>query len=321
MTYTVVVTDHDFGDLSIEHAVLGDVAEIVALTDDIGERDADAVKAFRTADAIINLRSVIDANAITTMENARVIAQYGIGVDNIDVAAAADCNIPVTNVPEYCHEEVATHALTMLLALARSIPSYDRSVGRGEWSRAVGTPVHRFSTRTVGVVGYGTIGREIGDRAAALGADVVASDPFLSKADLADDPADLVAFEELLERSDFVTIHSPLTDDTRGLFDAEAFCRMKDSASLINVARGPIIDSDALLNALNTGAIAAAGLDVFPDEPPPMDDPLCDHNRVITTPHVAWYSEESNEERRRTTAKIVETVLSGGEPWNVVNGV
>jgi D-3-phosphoglycerate dehydrogenase len=255
------------------------------------------------------------------MDDVQVIARYGIGVDNVDVDAAAARDVPVTNVPEYCLEEVATHALTLLLALARSVPQYDRSVAAGDWDRGVGAPVHRFSTGTVGVVGYGAIGREVGARAAALGADVVASDPFLSGADLADDPADLVSFDALLDRADFVTVHSPLTDDTRGMFDADALDRMKSSAYLVNVARGPIVDGDALRDALDAGDIAGAGLDVFPDEPPADDDPLRDHDRVVATPHVAWYSEEANEERRRTVARIVESVLTGGDPWNVVNDV
>jgi D-3-phosphoglycerate dehydrogenase len=321
MTHTVVVTDHDFEDLSVERSVLGDRAEIVELADDVGDTADNAANTFAAADAVVNLRYEIDADDIEAMDDVRVIARYGIGVDNVDVDAAAARDIPVTNVPDYCLEEVSTHAIALLLSMARSVPRYDRSVARGEWDRNVGTPIRRFSTQTVGVVGYGAIGREVGARAAALGADVLASDPFLSADDLADDPAELVAFEDLLERADFVTVHSPLTDDTRGLFDAEAFARMKDSARLVNVARGPIVDGDALLAALNAGEIAGAGLDVFPDEPPAADAPLRDHDRVVATPHVAWYSEEANEERRRTVAEIVASVLSGDEPRNVVNGV
>lgn len=170
-----------------------------------------------------------------------------------------------------------------------------------------------------GVVGYGAIGRAVGERAAALGADVLASDPFLSAADLADDPAELVPFEELLARSGFVTVHSPLIDGTWNLLDAGAFARMRESASLVNVARGPIVDTDALCAALDRGEIAGAGLDVFPDEPLATEDPLRDHPRVTTTPHVAWYSEEANEERRRT--EIARNTLGDDEPWTVVNGV
>ena len=319
-THTVVVTDHDFADLSIERAGLDGLADVVALPGGVGEAD-DAHDRLATADAVITLRYEIDETVVAALEECRIIARYGIGVDNVAVDAAAGRGIPVTNVPDYCEEEVATHALALVLALARSLASYDADIAAGGWSRGAGAAIHRFSTRTVGVVGYGAIGRAVGERAAALGADVLASDPFLSAADLADDPAELVPFEELLARSGFVTVHSPLTDGTRNLFDADAFARMRESASLVNVARGPIVDTDALCAALDRGEIAGAGLDVFPDEPPARENPLRDHPRVITTPHVAWYSEEANEERRRTVTEIVRSTLDGDEPWNVVNGV
>jgi len=317
--YTVVVTDHDFTDLSIEREELGDIADVVELTSAVGETVEDAHETLAGADAVITLRYDLDADDIAALSECRVIARYGIGVDNIAVEAASGRGLPVTNVPDYCIEEVSTHALTMCLALARGLPVYGDSVAAGEWNRETSAPIHRFSTRTVGVVGYGAIGRAVGERVAALGADVLASDPFLDDGDVADDPATLVAFETLLERSDFVTIHSPLTPETRGMFDADVFARMRDDASLVNVARGPVVDEAALLDALDSGALAGAGLDVFPEEPPPVDHPLRDHPDVLTTPHVAWYSEEANEQRRETVVDIVRTTLEGAEPYNVVN--
>ena len=313
MTGLVVVTDHDFPDLSIERSILGDVARVVELDDERSE--------LAEADAVLNLRAEVDADAIARMGRCRVIARYGVGVDNVDVEAAADRGIPVTNVPDYCREEVATHALSLALSLLCGLKRYDDSVAAGDWDRGVAVPIHRFSTRTVGVVGYGAIGRAVGARVDALGADVVASDPFLDPADVADDPAELVAFESLLDRADVVSVHSPLTEDTRGMFNAGAFDRMQSSAVLVNVARGAIVDDDALFDALESGAIAGAGLDVFPAEPPRGDHPLRNHPLVVTTPHVAWYSEEANAERRRRTAEIVRSVLTGGKPDNVVNGV
>jgi D-3-phosphoglycerate dehydrogenase len=317
--YTVVVTDHDFADLSIERDGLEDIAEVIELTSDVGTDVDDAHETLARADAIINLRYDLDAEAIEALADCRVISRYGIGVDNIDVEAAADRGIPVTNVPDYCLEEVSVHALTMYLALARGLKRYDADVADGGWDRDVATPIHRLSTQTVGVVGYGAIGRAVGERADALGADVVASDPFLTDEDVADDPATLLEFEAVLEQSDFVTVHSPLVPETRGMFDADAFARMDEDAYFVNVARGPIVDGDALVDALDAGEIAGAGLDVFPEEPPAEDDPLRDHPKVITTPHVAWYSEEANDQRRRTVTDIVRTVLDGGEARNVVN--
>lgn len=317
--HTVVVTDHDFADLSIERDVLDGVAEVVALADDVGTGPDDADERLAGADAVLNLRYELDADTVAAMERCQVVARYGIGVDNVAVEAATERGIPVTNVPGYCTEEVATHALSLLLALVRGLKRYDASVTAGDWDRGAAVPIARFSELTVGVVGYGDIGRAVGERVAALGANVVASDPFLDADDVAEDPAELVEFEALLSDSDAVTVHSPLTDGTRGLFDADAIARMPDSAVLVNVARGPIVDDDAVAAALDAGELAGAGLDVFPEEPPASDNPLRDHPRVVTTPHVAWYSEEANDERRRRAAESVRVVLTGGEPDNVVN--
>jgi len=318
---TVVVTDHDFTDLSIEREGLADVAEVVELTSDVGEEAVDAHDRLSEADAVINLRYDLDADAIAALDACQVISRYGIGVDNIAVDAATERGIPVTNVPDYCLEEVSVHALTLFLALARGLKPYDADVADGGWDRDAATPIHRLSTRKVGIVGYGAIGRAVGERAAALGADVVASDPFLTPDDVSDDPATLVEFADLLEQSDFVTVHSPLTPDTRDLFDADAFARMNEDAYFVNVARGPIVDADALLAAVDDDEIAGAGVDVFPTEPPTADDPLRDHPKVITTPHVAWYSEEANDQRRETVTAIVRSALTAGAPENVVNDV
>ena len=318
--YTVVITDHDFESLDIECDVLGDIADVIALSNEPGNVALNT-SLLADADAVINLRADLDAAAIDALDRCRIIARYGIGVDNVDVDAANRRGIYVTNVPDYCIEEVSTHAVALILTMVRGIPAYDRSVEAGEWDRAVRTPIHRFSTRTVGVVGFGAIGRAVGERVAALGADVLASDPFLEPEDVADSPADLIAFEELLERSDYVTVHSPLTDETRGMFDEAAFDQMRSEAGLVNVARGPIVDADALLSALEQGKIAGAGLDVFPEEPPAADDPLRSHENVVATPHVGWYSEEANDERRRTAAEAVRTALAGERPDHVVSDV
>lgn len=317
--YTVVVTDHDFEDLHVERDVLGDIANVVELADDVGGDVENAADRIADADAVLNLRHTIDAETVASLTDCRLIARYGIGVDNVAVDTAAEHDIPVTNVPDYCLEEVATHALALLLALSRGVTRYDDSVADGQWDRDAATPLHRLSMQTVGIVGFGAIGRAVADRLAGFGVETVASDPFLDPEDV--DSVDLVDFETLLERSDYVTIHSPLTDGTRGMFDDEAFARMKPSASLINVARGPIVDGDALRRALDAGEIAGAGLDVFPSEPPAADDPLRDHERVVTTPHVGWYSEEANAERRRSAAENVRAALEGEAIENVVNGV
>ncbi|WIV67025.1 C-terminal binding protein [Natrialbaceae archaeon AArc-T1-2] len=314
--YLVVVTDHDFDDLSIERDVLDGIAEVQPLAEDVGDVTRDLPAG---TDGILTLRAELDRSTITDLDACRIIARYGIGVDNVNVDAAGERGIYVTNVPEYCLEEVATHALGMAISLTRSLPQYDRSVAAGEWDRDVGAPVRRFSTQTVGVVGFGAIGRAFGERAAALGADIVASDPYVDDDAVVEYDVELLEFEELLEHADVVSVHSPLTDSTRGMFDEEAFDRMRDSAYLINASRGPIVDRAALVDALDAGEISGAGLDVFPEEPPAVDDPLRDHDAVLSTPHVGWYSEEANAERRRTAARCVRRALEGQRPPNLVN--
>jgi D-3-phosphoglycerate dehydrogenase len=317
--YTVVVTDHDFGNLSIEKSILEDIAVVHDCSRDVGA-EIDTTDLDK-ADAVLNLRTPLSAEHIAQLENCRVIARYGIGVDNVDVSAAADMDIPVTNVTNYCIEEVATHALALALNLLRGVKRYNASVAAGEWNRDTVETLRRVSELTVGIVGYGSIGQAVGQRVASLDATVVASDPFLEPANVSDDPATLVEFEELLSRADIVTIHSPLTDDTRDLFDREVFERMQEGAFLVNVARGPIVQMDALQEALATNVLAGAALDVFPEEPPAANHPLRDHPRVITTPHIAWYSEEANDERRQTAAEIVRAALMDDMIPNIVNEV
>ena len=318
---TVVVSDHDFEDLSIERNVLEGVADVRDAGGYLDGAGRDIADELADADGVLNLRSDVNGQLLDRMDDCRIVARYGIGVDNVDVEAATKRGIYVTNVPDYCQEEVATHALSLLLSLYRGITRYDASVADGEWDRDVVTPIHRLSTQTLGVVGFGATGRAVADRAMALGFDVVTSDPFVDEATAANHGAELVPFEDVLERADAVTIHSPLTDDTRGMVDAAAFERMKSSAVLVNVARGPVVEGDALRGALDAGRIAGAGLDVFPDEPPAEDDPLRDHERVVATPHVAWYSEEANAERRRAAAENVRAVLNGERPENAVNDI
>lgn len=314
---TVVVTDHDFETLAIEGEILGEVATVRDLS---GASRAEFDAAVAGADGVLNLRRPLSGDRIARMEECRIIARYGIGVDNVDLDAAADLGAYVTNVPGYCVEEVAVHAFALLLGVARGIVAYDDSIATGGWDRDVAAPIHRLSTRTVGLVGLGDVGRVLARRLDAFDVDVLASDPFLAEEDVADEPATLTTFDELLAEADYVSVHAPLTDDTRGLFDGDAFASMKPTASLVNVSRGPIVDEDALVAALDDGEIAAAALDVFDPEPPPADSALRDHPQVVTTPHVAWYSEEANAERRRCAAECVRAALVGDEPEHVVVG-
>jgi len=320
--YSVVVTDHDFESLDVEREVLGDVAEVIELKGTVG---ADAGTSLEdellAADAVLNLRRPLEADDLERMADCRIVARYGTGVDNVDLEAATAAGIPVTKVPDYCQEEVATHALSLSLALLRGLKPFDDSVASGRWQRDDGPRIRRLSAQTVGVVGFGAIGRAVADRFRALDATVVASDPYVEPEEAAEHGVELLDFENVLDRADLLTVHSPLTSATRELIDADALDRLDDDAYLINVARGPIVDASALRDALESGSIAGAGLDVFPEEPPAQDDPLRDHPDVITTPHVAWYSEEANAERRRRAAENVRRALTGESLENVVNDV
>lgn len=309
--YTVVATDQNYGEFGVEREILGDLAEIRLLEED-GVSLADA-------DALINHVDVVSAADIAELEDCRVIARYGIGVDNIDVGAATEQGIYVANVPDYCLEEVPTHAVALILALNRQLKQYDAGIAAGEWKTDRAAEIHRFSEETVSVVGFGKLGRGVGDRAAALGATVLAADPYLEPGNLTDHDAELVPFEEAVDRADYLSVHPPLTSETEGLIDADVLARMKETASLVNVARGPVVDETALVEALDAGEIAGAGIDVFEEEPPAPDSPLRDHPRVVATPHQAWYSEESKRECREGVARAIRQALEGERPETAVN--
>jgi D-3-phosphoglycerate dehydrogenase len=326
--HTVVVTDHFFEDLSVERDLLSGLADVEELADEPSARR----RQLATAEALLVSQFEVDADVLAGLDDCRVVSRYGIGVDNVDLGAAADRGIHVANAPTYGIEEVAVHTVALLLNLARRIKPTDAAVGSGGWrdappvfrrgdGTAVDLPIHRFSTETVGFVGFGNIGRAVADRLVGFDADLLVADPYLEPADVADYGADLVEFDEVIDRSDYLTIHSPLTEETRGRFDAETFGRMKETARLVNCARGPIVDTDALVEAVDGGAIQAAALDVFDVEPLPADHPVRNHERVITTPHLAYYSEESDEHRRRQAVENVRAVLRGEPPAYPVTDV
>lgn len=246
----------------------------------------------------------------------RVVARSGVGVDNVDLSAAETHGVVVVNAPDYCREEVATHALALLLSAWRKLRPYDTSVRAGEWSRDAGTPVERLSGATLGLVAFGAIARELVGLVEGFDLDVLAYDPHVDDATIREGGAEPVSFETLLGESDLVSVHAPLSAETEGLIDDAAFRRMRSGAVLVNVGRGGVIDEDALARALASGQIAGAGLDVLADEPPATLP--ADHPNLVVTPHVAWYSEGAIEDVARTLATDVARVLRGEEPENPV---
>ncbi|MBZ6497074.1 C-terminal binding protein [Natrinema longum] len=317
MEYQVVFTDHTFETLDIERDILEEVGADVI--------DGEAVDGplddhLEGADAAIVMYETIDADRMDRMPDCRIVSRTGIGVDNVDLDAATERGIHVTNVPDYCIPEVSDHTMALLLALERKVVDYDRRVKAGEWDVTAGRTMHRLSGQTLGLVAFGDIARAVCRKATAFGMDVVTFDPYLGQDDVADTNATLVEdLETLLERSDAVSVHTPLTPETEGMIGTAEFARMKESAFVINPARGGIIDEAALTDAVEAGEIAGAALDVLTDEPPEPDGQLMELDQVLLTPHAAWNSAESVVELREKAAWNVRTTLEGGVSEYLVN--
>jgi D-3-phosphoglycerate dehydrogenase len=282
--------------------------------------DPDALRAAAAGvDAlIVDASTPVTREILRDLDALRVVGRAGIGFDNIDVRAADEEDVVVVNVPDYCIEEVSTHAFALLLACLRRLGTYDRSIRRGEWDWAVGRPIERLAGSTVGLFAFGKIARRFAAKLRGFDVDVVAHDPHVSDYRMADLGVERVDFEGLLSRSDVLSVHAPLTDETRGTFDASAYEQSPDAAIFVNTARGPIVDADALLAALDAGTVDSAGLDVRETEPP-GDSPLHDREGVVLSPHVAWYSEQSQVDLGATVARDVDRVLDGEPPRNRVD--
>lgn len=317
MSHRVVVSDTKVMDAETRTAVLSAVdatVETTAATEPSAVADAVA-----DADAlIVDAGTQVTADVIDAADSLSVVGRAGIGLDNIDVRAAADAGVTVVNVPDYSIEEVSTHAFALVLACLRKIPRYHGSVTRGEWEWSVGQPMHRLAGSTVGLVAFGKLASRFARKLQGFDVDVVAYDPYVPEYRMRDLGVRSVTFETLLSSSDVVSLHAPLTDETRGMVDADALDRMADDALLINTARGGLVDETALYEALVNDALGGAGLDVRESEPP-GDSPLHDLDSVVCTPHVAWYSEESRMELTETVARDVVRVLRGEDPENPVD--
>ncbi len=314
----VAVTDHVFPNLDVERALLAEAG--YELRYDGDARTPEEVRA-RTAGAagVLNCYAPMPAEVIRSLEGCRVIARYGIGLDTIDLPEATARGIVVTNVPDYCIDEVSDHALSLILTLARGITRLDAAVRQGAWSPTEAKPLHRIRGRTLGLVGFGRIARRLAEKAAAIGYRVVATDPFVPAEAMAQAGVESRSLEDLLSEADVVSLHAPLTEDNRHLIGAAELGRMRPGAILVNTSRGPLVDTAAVLEALVGGPLGGVGLDVLETEPPAPDDPLIHRNDVVITPHAAFYSEESIAELQRKAAEQVVVALSGARPPYAVN--
>jgi D-3-phosphoglycerate dehydrogenase len=312
----VVLTDYVWESLDIERNTLDGIAELVALQT---RRPDEFLAEAADCDALLNTYAgPITGETLARMPRCKIIARYGIGVDTIDLDAATAAGIIVTNNPTYCIEEVADHTLALLLACARKVAFYDRMVRAGRWELPPGKPMFRLASRTLGLVGFGNIARAVAGRAAAFGMRVLYCDPFVRAGQFAV-PGEKRELDELLGQADFVSVHPPLVPETRGLMSDAAFARMKPTAFLINCARGPIVDTPALVRALDAGRIAGCALDTTDPEPLPDPHPLRGRENVIITPHAAWYSEQAMVGLQAGAPGEVRRVLTGEWPANVVN--
>lgn len=314
MTPRVLVTDHPGEDLEVERRVLAEVGAelVVALSGD----ETHLASLARDADAILTCFAQVTAPVLAAAERCLTVARTGVGVDNIDVGTATERGMIVSNVPEYCTDEVADHALALILALNRRIVPLARGTAAGQWNRH-GAPVPgRLRGQVLGLVGLGAIGRALVPRARALGLEVVT----LRRQGAASTGVRVVeSLEELLRVSDIVSLHVPQTENTRGMIGARELALMKPTALLVNTARGGLVDTEALLSALERGELAGAGLDVTEPEPLPADHPLRTLDQVVLTPHTAFASDGSLAELSRKAAENVAQVLRGAVPPDVVN--
>jgi D-3-phosphoglycerate dehydrogenase len=274
----------------------------------------DILAVARDADAILVTYAKLPGDLLRQLTRCKAIGRFGLGVDNIDIPAATACGITVTYVPDYCLHEVSDHAMALLLALARKIPMSDRLVQAGRWEMPAVVPIRRLHGQVLGLVGFGNIPRALAPKAKAFGMRVVTHDPYVSRDVLTTAGVDNLSFDELLATSDYVSVHAPLLPATRGLFNAQAFAKMKKGALLINTARGPLIDEAALIAALDSGRLGGAALDVVAVEPLAKDSALKGRDNVILTPHTAFYSVEALEELQTKCASDVARVLSGETP-------
>jgi D-3-phosphoglycerate dehydrogenase len=304
-TFRVVVTDQVFPDIEIERALIEQAGGTIEVAS--GTRE-EVLATIESADALLNTYFPMDADVIGSLKNCKIIARYGIGVDNCDLEAAKAAGIAITNVPDYCVEEVGVHTVAMILSLIRKLPQGDVLVKAGEWGSVHMGEIRRLSTMTIGLLGYGRIGSYVADAMHALGADVIVYDPYVSS--IAN--GRLVALPELFEASDVLSVHCPATPETIGMINATTLATMKPSSYVVNCSRGPIINLADLVDALKNGVIAGAGLDVFETEPPSA--PLIEGTpHLLATPHSAFLSVEALQESQKKAATQILKCIAGDE--------
>ncbi len=312
MSPLVVIAYNDFPDITIEQDVLGAAGAEVRQLGLLTTPEARAAAAEAQA-LMVTIQPVTD-ELLSQLPRLRLVSRVGTGLDAIDLVAATARRVQVTNVPDYSVDEVSTHAIALLLNHARRLPPLLAATRQGAWDSRTVRPIPRLKEQTLGILGFGRIARAVARKALGLGLRVLAYDPYVDAAAMQAEGVTASAWDTLLQVSDFVSLHVPLTPQTQGILDARALGLMKPAALLINTARGGLVDEAALLQALDAGQIAAAALDVLVTEPPAADHPLLSHPRTYITPHIGWYSEAANQDVRVRAADEVARMLRGEAP-------
>ena len=317
---TVAITDFTFPNLDIEQKILSDAGFELRSGND---KQIPALQSLvADADAVITQFAPVNADVIGVMLQAKVVVRYGIGYDNVDVHAAKERGIPVCNIPDYCIDEVADHTLAFILGITRQIVPNTLHVRNGHWGLVPALDQLRtLRDQTIGLVGFGRIGKEVAARLAPFKCRRLVHDAFVPEEAVRDSGCEPVALDDLLAQSDIVTLHCPSTPETRKILNNDSLSRMKHGAVVINLARGDLIDTDALVAALQSGQLSAAALDVCDPEPIPLDSSLRSLPNVLTASHIASVSPKAVRTLRETAAKIAVMALRGELLPNVVNGV
>lgn len=315
----IVITDHRFKDVEQERSVVEAAGGSLVVGQAADEHAA--AELCKDADGVLTARAPITKRVIDAMKCCRIIVRYGIGVETVDIPAATERGIMVANVPDYCVDEVSDHALMLLLMLPRQTVSAMALAREDRWLVGRMPSLHRLRGKVCGLLGCGQIGTLLATKVQALGMRVIICDPYLNEARSREIGADLVSFDRLLAESDFISLHAPLNDQTRRIFSASTFAKMKSAAFIVNTARGGLIDEEALLAALDTGLIAGAALDVLESETAvtPIRSKLVGHPKIIVTPHTAWLSEESRASLQLKAVEQVLAALRGEKPYGLVN--
>ena len=316
----VVVTDYTFENLDPERQMIESAGH--ELIGGKCESQQELIDLCSDADVVITQFAKVDAPVVEAMANARAILRYGIGFDNVAYRTAAQCNIPVCNIPDYCIDEVADHTLAFILAVTRDVRANNELIAGGGWGLANGVnTMVALSDLTIGIIGLGRIGQEVATRLKGFKCRLIASDPVVSLEQAQACGCELVTQQEVFQQADLLTLHCPSLESTKNVVNAETLSTMKQGAMLVNIGRGDLVDLDALVASLESGHLSAAGLDVFSTEPLPADHPVRSMNNVIVSSHIASVSPKAIKKLRESVASIALSALAGEPLPNIVNGL